>query len=257
MLGKEVKKVVVAMSGGVDSSVAAAMLAESGVEVIGVTLRLYDSAPAKRVGSCCAGIDIYDAAGVAESMGFAHHVFDYADQFREEVIEDFVNSYQNGETPLPCVRCNQSVKFTDLMLAMEKLGADALVTGHYIQRVVVDGQVQMHRAVDEVKDQSYFLFATTQAQLTKVRFPLGGMYKKDIREKARYYGLSVADKPDSQDICFVGGGKYSDVIKRLRPETGVPGLIRCQTTGKNIGGARRNCKLHYRPKKGAAFCGWG
>ena len=230
-------RVVVAMSGGVDSSVAAVMLHEAGFEVIGVTLRLYDAPQSKRVGrACCAGVDIYDAASVAQSKGFPHYVFNYADKFKEAVIDDFVSSYLRGQTPLPCVRCNQSVKFRDLLSAAQDLGADALVTGHYIRRIVDDsGEVQAYRAVDLQKDQSYFLFATTKLQLDKLRFPLGGMHKKDIRQLAQKYGLRVADKPDSQDICFVGGGKYSDVVFQLCPSARVPGLIRCFETNSVLG----------------------
>ncbi|MCY4414290.1 MAG: tRNA 2-thiouridine(34) synthase MnmA [Alphaproteobacteria bacterium] len=237
-------RVVVAMSGGVDSSVAAAMMHDAGFDVVGVTLKLYDAPQGKRVGSCCAGVDIYDAAEVAQSMGFPHYVFDYADRFKEEVIDDFVQSYLRGETPLPCVRCNQSVKFKDLLQASKDLQADALVTGHYIQRMVDErGVAQAHRAIDEQKDQSYFLFSTTKEQLQMLRFPLGGMYKQDIRKKADFYGLSVADKPDSQDICFVGGGRYSDVILKLRPDAGIHGLIKCAETDDVLG--EHSGIIHY------------
>lgn len=230
-------RVVVAMSGGVDSSVAAVVLHEAGFEVIGVTLRLYDAPQSKRTGkACCAGVDIYDAASVAQSQGFPHYVFDYADKFKEEVVDDFIESYLRGQTPLPCVRCNQGVKFRDLLSAARDLDADALVTGHYMRRIVNDaGEVHAYRAVDLQKDQSYFLFATTKNQLDMLRFPLGGMHKKDIRQLAKKYGLSVSDKPDSQDICFVGGKKYSDVILQMRPDARVPGLIRCFETGKILG----------------------
>ena len=228
-------RVVVAMSGGVDSSVAAVVLHEAGFEVVGVTLRLYD-APQSTGKACCAGIDIYDAAAVAQSRGFPHYVFDYADKFKKDVIDDFVASYLRGQTPLPCVRCNQSVKFRDLLSAAQDLKADALVTGHYMRRMVSDsGEIQAFRAVDLQKDQSYFLFATTKTQLAKLRFPLGGMHKKDIRLLAQKYGLHVSDKPDSQDICFVGGGKYSDVILKMCPEARTPGLVRCFETGEVLG----------------------
>ncbi len=230
-----VRRVVVAMSGGVDSSVAAAMLHEAGFEVIGVTLKLYDAPVAKKVGACCAGIDIYDAAAVAQKLGFPHYVFDYVNRFKESVIDDFVDSYLRGETPLPCVKCNQSVKFRDLLQAARELKADALVTGHYVQRVEANGEVMLRRAVDRTKDQSYFLFATTAEQLQMLRFPLGGYQKAEIRQMAEKYGLDVAQKPDSQDICFVGGGKYSDVIAKMRPGAKVPGLIRCVQTGDVLG----------------------
>jgi len=233
---KKRQRVVVAMSGGVDSSVAAVALHEAGFEVIGVTLKLHDAPQARRVGACCAGIDIYDAASVAQSRGFPHYVFDYADRFRQDVVDNFVQSYLRGETPNPCIRCNQSVKFRDLLKAAQDLQADALVTGHYMRRVrTKEGGVQVYRAVDQNKDQSYFLFSTTKQQLQMLRFPLGDLCKKDIRDLAHHYGLDVANKPDSQDICFVGGDKYSNVIERLYPNAGVPGLIRCVVTDKVLG----------------------
>lgn len=218
---KEIKdtRVVVAMSGGVDSSVAATMLHKQGYEVIGVTLQLYDMGiDLEKKGACCAGKDIYDAKMVAERMGFAHYVLNYESIFKQEVMEDFADSYLRGETPIPCVKCNQSVKFRDLFKVARDLNADALVTGHYVQRKVGEnGNAELHKAFDESKDQSYFLFATTQEQLNYIHFPLGGMKKEETRKLAAEYGLIVADKPDSQDICFVPNGSYANVIERLRP----------------------------------------
>lgn len=211
-------KVVVAMSGGVDSSVVAAMLHHEGYQVIGVTMQLYDHGLAlEKKGACCAGKDIYDAKNVADRMGFPHYVLNYENVFKEEVMEDFADSYLRGQTPIPCVRCNQSVKFRDLVKMARDLNADALATGHYIRRVVKNGKAELHKAIDHSKDQSYFLFATTQEQLDYVHFPLGGMHKEETRKLAESFGLDVADKPDSQDICFVPDGNYSKVIERLRP----------------------------------------
>lgn len=212
-------KVVVAMSGGVDSSVAAAMLHSEGYQVIGVTMQLYDHGIAlEKKGACCAGKDIYDAKNVADKAGFPHYVLNYESIFKEEVMDDFADSYLRGETPIPCVKCNQSVKFRDMFKVARDLGADALVTGHYVQRKTApNGEVQLHKAVDETKDQSYFLFATTRQQLEYIHFPLGGMRKEETRKLAEQYGLEVADKPDSQDICFVPDGSYTKIIEKLRP----------------------------------------
>jgi tRNA-uridine 2-sulfurtransferase len=223
---KHETRVVVAMSGGVDSSVAAALMAESGYETIGITLQLYDYGQvAQKKGACCAGQDIYDAAMAAEKIGIPHYVFDYEDKFKQGVIDDFVESYLQGETPIPCVKCNQTVKFKDLLQAAKDLNADAMITGHYVQRVMgVDGP-ELHAGVDPNRDQSYFLFATTKDQLDFLHFPLGGMSKTQTRALAEKFELEVADKPDSQDICFVPNGDYSGVIKKMRPDALEPGDI--------------------------------
>jgi tRNA-specific 2-thiouridylase len=217
------KRIVAAMSGGVDSSVTAALLKHEGYEVIGVTLQLYSNA-VERKGACCAGKDIYDARRVAEKLGIAHYVLDYEDRFSNKVIADFADGYARGETPIPCIRCNERVKFADLMDSARALGADALATGHYVRRIEGAGGAEMHRAVDDSRDQSYFLFATTRDQLDYLRFPLGDLSKPKVREIAAELGLVNADKPDSQDICFVTGS-YGDVVRRLRPEAGEPGDI--------------------------------
>lgn len=211
-------KVVVAMSGGVDSSTVAALLHDQGYQVIGVTLQLYDQAiTAERKGACCAGQDIYDAKQVADRLGIPHYVLNYESLFKQEVMEEFADSYLRGETPIPCVRCNQSVKFRDLLKVAKDLGADVLATGHYVRRVEGKEGAELHRGKDLTKDQSYFLFATTQEQLDFLVFPLGGLTKEQTRKLALEYGLEVADKPDSQDICFVPNGSYATVIERLRP----------------------------------------
>jgi tRNA-specific 2-thiouridylase len=219
-------RVVVAMSGGVDSSVTAALLAREGYDVVGITLQLYDQGEqAKRKGACCAGQDIYDARRTAEKLGIAHYVLDYESRFRERVIEDFADSYARGETPIPCIRCNERVKFADLMTSAHELGADALATGHYVRRIDGPEGPELHVAADPSRDQSYFLFATTRAQLDFLRFPLGGLMKRDVRVLAAELGLAVADKPDSQDICFVPDGNYAKLVARLRPEAAKPGDI--------------------------------
>ncbi|WP_339641753.1 tRNA 2-thiouridine(34) synthase MnmA [Jannaschia helgolandensis] len=220
-------RVVVAMSGGVDSSVVAAMLAEEGYDVVGVTLQLYDHGAAlAKKGACCAGRDIHDARRVAETMGFPHYVLDYEDTFRESVIDEFADAYLGGATPVPCIRCNERVKFRDLLETARDLDADCMATGHYIQRKVGARGPELHRAADPVRDQSYFLFSTTGEQLDYLRFPLGHLHDKAAtRALAAKYGLPVADKPDSQDICFVPNGDYAAVIEKLRPDAAQPGAI--------------------------------
>ena len=211
-------RVVAAMSGGVDSSVVAAMLKREGYDVVGVTLQLYDHGAAiNKPGACCAGQDIHDARRVADAMGFPHYVLDYESRFRHAVMEDFAETYLAGATPIPCVRCNQTVKFKDLKRVAEDLGADCLATGHYVQRIEGPTSAELHRAADASKDQTYFLFATTRDQLNYLRFPLGGLPKSETRALANELGLRVAEKPDSQDICFVPNGKYQDIVQKLRP----------------------------------------
>jgi tRNA-specific 2-thiouridylase len=219
-------RVVVAMSGGVDSSVVAGLLARQGYEVLGVTLQLYDHGEAThRKGACCAGQDIHDARRVAAKLNIPHYVLDYEKRFRDAVIAPFANAYQQGETPVPCIACNQSVKFVDLMAVAKDLGADVLATGHYVQSKQGEGRRHLFRPVDSDRDQTYFLFATTRDQLDFLRFPLGGMGKDEVRALAREMGLEIADKADSQDICFVPQGKYADVIRKMHPEAVSTGEI--------------------------------
>ena len=237
-------RVVVAMSGGVDSSVVAAQLATEGYDVVGVTLQLYDHGAAlAKKGACCAGRDIHDARRVAETMGFAHYVLDYENTFRDAVIEEFADAYLAGATPVPCIRCNERVKFKDLLATAKDLDADCMATGHYIQRKVGPSGPELHSAADAARDQSYFLFTTTAEQLDYLRFPLGHLTSKaETRALALRYGLPVADKPDSQDICFVPGGNYAAVIEKLRPGSADPGDI-VDMTGVVLG--RHNGIIHY------------
>jgi tRNA-specific 2-thiouridylase len=229
-------RIVVAMSGGVDSSVVAALAARSGAEVIGITLQLYDyGAATGRKGACCAGDDIRDARQVADRLGFAHYVFDHESAFREEVVERFADDYLAGRTPIPCIRCNMGPKFTDLLRMARELGADCLATGHYVRRVVGPAGPELHRALDPARDQSYFLYGTTEEQLDYLRFPLGGLPKQDVRRIADDFGLSVAAKPDSQDICFVPDGDYARIVKSMRPEGGRPGRIVHAESGEVLG----------------------
>ncbi|SFD82353.1 tRNA 2-thiouridine(34) synthase MnmA [Roseivivax sediminis] len=237
-------RVVVAMSGGVDSSVVAAQLAEEGYDVVGVTLQLYDHGAAlAKKGACCAGLDIHDARRVAETMGFPHYVLDYENVFRDAVIDEFADSYLAGATPVPCIRCNERVKFKDLLETARDLDADCMATGHYIQRKTGPTGAELHSAADPQRDQSYFLFSTTREQLDYLRFPLGHLASKaDTRALAERYGLPVADKPDSQDICFVPNGDYASVIEKLRPGAADPGEI-VHADGRLLG--RHDGVIHY------------
>jgi len=238
------RRIVVAMSGGVDSSVVAAMAARSGAEVIGVTLQLYDyGAATGRKGACCAGDDIRDARAVADRLGIAHYVFDHESRFREDVVDRFADDYLSGRTPIPCVRCNMGPKFTDLLAMARDLGADCLATGHYVRRVMTAEGAQLHKAADPARDQSYFLYGTTEEQLDFLRFPLGGLPKSETRRIADEVRLHVADKPDSQDICFVPDGDYAKVVTSLRPDGAATGEIVHAGTGAVLGEHRGI--IHY------------
>ncbi|HVV64559.1 MAG TPA: tRNA 2-thiouridine(34) synthase MnmA [Rhizomicrobium sp.] len=249
-------RIVVAMSGGVDSSVAAALLRREGCDVVGVTLQLYGASAAKRKGACCAGQDIYDARRVAEKLGIPHYVLDYEERFRKRVIADFAETYARGETPIPCVRCNERVKFADLLETARELGAQALATGHYVRRIEGRAGAELHRAADDARDQSYFLFTTTQKQLDYLRFPIGGMDKREVRAIASELGLAVADKPDSQDICFVPDGKYSNVVQKMQPDAATPGEI-VDVAGNVLG--RHDGVIHFTvgQRKGLGLAGNG
>ena len=236
-------RVVAAMSGGVDSSVVAAMLEAQGYDVIGITLQLYDHGAAiEKKGACCAGQDIHDARNVSDQIGIPHYVLDYESKFREQVMEDFADTYLAGSTPIPCIRCNQTVKFSDLLKTARDLGADCLATGHYIRRTEGAHGPELHRAADASRDQSYFLFATTAEQLDYLRFPLGDLPKSEVRELAEHFNLPVASKPDSQDICFVPEGSYANVVEKLRPGAGRGGDI-VHLDGRILG--EHNGVIHY------------
>src|SRR3984957_13021508 len=250
-------RVVVAMSGGVDSSVVAGLLKREGYDAVGVTLQLYNhGSAAKKKGACCAGQDIYDARRVAERLVIPHYVLDYESRFRDRVIADFADSYARGETPIPCVQCNQRVKFADMLDAARDLGADALATGHYVRRIDGASGLELHRAVDARRDQSYFLFATTPEPLAFLRFPLGALEKREVRELATEFGLLVADKPDSQDICFVPDGDYAKAVARMRPDAAKPGEI-ADLQGRVLG--RHEGVIHFTvgQRKGLGLSGNG
>jgi tRNA-uridine 2-sulfurtransferase len=238
------RRIVVAMSGGVDSSVVAALAAQSGAEVIGITLQLYDYGDAaKRKGACCAGDDIRDARSVADRLGIVHHVIDHESRFRDEVVERFADDYLNGRTPIPCIRCNMGPKFTDLLAMARDLGADCLATGHYVRRAIGPAGPELHRALDPARDQSYFLYGTTEEQLDYLRFPLGGLPKSEVRAIAETAGLRVAAKPDSQDICFVPDGDYARIVRSVRPEGALPGDIVHAQSGAVLG--QHKGIIHY------------
>jgi tRNA-specific 2-thiouridylase len=250
-------RVVVALSGGVDSSVAAALLAREGYDVVGVTLQLYDHGAAiRKKHACCAGQDIHDARRVAERLGIPHYVLDYEERFRKAVIDDFADAYARGETPIPCVRCNERVKFADLVVLAKELGADALATGHYVRRIDSANGPELHVAADASRDQSYFLFRTTAEQLAFVRFPLGGLQKRDVRSLASELGLAVADKPDSQDICFVPNGDYASIVQRLRPDAAAPGDI-VDLEGRVLGRHDGVIRFTVGQRKGLGLAGNG
>ena len=237
-------RIVVAMSGGVDSSVVAALAASTGAEVIGITLQLYDyGAATGRKGACCAGDDIADARAVADRLGMAHYVFDHESAFKESVVDRFADDYLAGRTPIPCILCNMGPKFTDLLRMARELGADCLATGHYVRRIVGAAGAELHRALDPARDQSYFLYGTTQEQLDYLRFPLGGLPKQEVRRIAEQFGLTVAAKPDSQDICFVPDGDYARVVKTIRPEGARAGAIIHAETGEELG--RHEGVIHF------------
>lgn len=250
------RRVVVAMSGGVDSSVVCAIAAAAGYDVVGVTLQLYDQGePTAKTKTCCAGQDVRDARAVCDRLGAPHYVLDYESRFKQSVIDDFADSYARGETPIPCVRCNQTVKFRDLLGVAEDLGAEALATGHYLRRTVGPHGPEMRRAADLQRDQSYFLFATTRAQLAYLRFPLGGLTdKRETRAIAQSMGLVVAEKPDSQDICFVPTGAYADLVAKLRPEAGEPGEI-AHIDGTILGRHDGVCRYTIGQRKGLRIGG--
>ena len=238
------RRIVVAMSGGVDSSVVAVLAARTGAEVIGITLQLYDyGSAAKRKGACCAGDDIRDARSVADRLGIVHHVIDHESRFRDDVVERFADDYLAGRTPIPCIRCNMGPKFTDLLAMARELGADCLATGHYVQRAIGAAGPELRRASDPARDQSYFLYGTTEAQLDFLRFPLGGLPKAEVRRIAEAEGLRVAAKPDSQDICFVPDGDYAKIVRSVRPEGGLPGEIVHAQSGAVLGQHRGI--IHY------------
>ncbi|TAJ90050.1 tRNA 2-thiouridine(34) synthase MnmA [Reyranella sp.] len=248
-------RVVVAMSGGVDSSVTAALLKDQGYDVVGVTLQLYDHGVAVgKAGACCAGQDIRDARQVADRLGMPHYVLDYESRFRNEVMESFADAYARGETPVPCIACNRTVKFRDLLKTARELGAEALATGHYVRRVAGEAGPELHRGADPARDQSYFLFGTTREQLDFLRFPLGDLPKSETRALAERFDLAVADKPDSQDICFVPNGDYASVVQKLRPEAVEPGEI-VDMAGRVVGRHEGIVRFTVGQRRGLALGG--